>query len=201
MPAEVDPRLSRSIAVRALSKGRLFRFTPAATASHLDRSVTVAVRLDSRNSQPIIVRGALVHSELALAAAAPGLAPPGYSLGAARGYKSFAQNPAQNTGAADPRGTEIPDLQSFRPSPGVRDDPSRFNTRIALEGHDKPGRAPHTFEGLVDPSLDLGGSYRVTRNLNVTAGVRYSTQHDRLLPLTDGRNDSQAVYVGTQFRF
>jgi len=35
----------------------------------------------------------------------------------------------------------------------------------------------------------------------VTAGVRYSQERDRLGPLTDGTQDSQAVYLGTQFRF
>ena len=48
---------------------------------------------------------------------------------------------------------------------------------------------------------DVGGAYRVTRNLDVTAGVRYSQDRERLKPLTDGKQDSQAVYVGTQFRF
>ena len=49
--------------------------------------------------------------------------------------------------------------------------------------------------------MDLGGSYRLTRNFDVTAGVRYSSERDRLRPLTDGKQDSQAVYVGTKFRF
>jgi hypothetical protein len=31
--------------------------------------------------------------------------------------------------------------------------------------------------------------------------VRYSQERERLRPLTDGKQDSQAVYVGTQFRF
>jgi hypothetical protein len=35
----------------------------------------------------------------------------------------------------------------------------------------------------------------------VTGGVRYKIQHDRLEPLTDQRRDSQAVYIGTAFRF
>jgi len=47
----------------------------------------------------------------------------------------------------------------------------------------------------------LGGSYSVTRNLDVTAGVRLKNERDRMAPLTDSRQDSQAVYVGTQFRF
>ena len=49
--------------------------------------------------------------------------------------------------------------------------------------------------------FDLGGSYSVTRNLAVTAGVRYKSEDQRLPRLTDNRRDSQAVYVGTAFRF
>jgi len=41
----------------------------------------------------------------------------------------------------------------------------------------------------------------VTRNVAVTAGVRYSSERDRIAPLTDTTQDSQAVYVGTRFRF
>ena len=48
--------------------------------------------------------------------------------------------------------------------------------------------------------VELGGSYRVSKNLDVTAGVRYSSD-DRLGPLTNEQRDNQAVYVGTQFRF
>ena len=50
-------------------------------------------------------------------------------------------------------------------------------------------------------SLDVGGSYSVTRNLDVTAGVRYKSDRDRLERLRDDRRDSQALYVGTAFRF
>jgi hypothetical protein len=41
----------------------------------------------------------------------------------------------------------------------------------------------------------------LTRNLDVTGGVRYKIQEDRLQPLADNRRDSQAVYIGTAFRF
>ena len=89
---------------------------------------------------------------------------------------------------------------SAYPDPASGGDPSRFAPRVVLDEREKTGRAPRTFEQS-DQSVDLGGSYRVTRNLNVTAGVRYSPERDRLLPLTDGKQDNQAVYVGTQFRF
>jgi len=49
-------------------------------------------------------------------------------------------------------------------------------------------------------SVDLGGAYSLTRNLDVTAGVRYRSDRDRLTQ-ADARRDSQAVYVGTAFRF
>jgi hypothetical protein len=35
----------------------------------------------------------------------------------------------------------------------------------------------------------------------VTGGVRYNIERDRLTTLQDDRRDSQAVYVGTAFKF
>ncbi len=50
-------------------------------------------------------------------------------------------------------------------------------------------------------SLDMGGSYSLTRNLDVTAGVRYRSDRERLARIDDDRRNSQAVYLGTAFRF
>ncbi len=197
IPAEVDPRLARSITVRALSKGRSFRFTPAAVPNGMDRSVvTVAVRLNNGNAQSLALRHTTSGENVAAGTALP-IAPTAYSLGAARGYRSFAQSAVPATPI---RQLDAPNLASYRPKPGVASTPSRFAPAIVLDEREKTGRAPRTFEQS-DRQVDLGGSYRVTRNLNVTAGVRYSSDRDRLRPLTDGRQDSQAVYVGTQFRF
>lgn len=197
MPAEVDPRLARSISVRALSKGRAFRFTPAATSSRLDRSVTVAVRLDASSARRVML-GTKQGANEVVSGGAFGIAPAGYSLGSARGYRSF----AQSSGAIETRKGDIPDLAAFKPSTATtKGDPGRFSPRIALDEKEKLGRSPRTFEQN-DQTVDVGGSYRLSRNLNVTAGVRYSSSdRDRLLPLTDGRQDNQAVYVGTQFQF
>jgi hypothetical protein len=197
-PSEVDPRLGRSITVRALSKGRLFRFTPAATPSQLDNAViTVAVRLPG-NGTALAMRSAAPSVDVAPSGLR--IAPTAYSLGTARGYRSF----AENLGAAaktDIRKLEMPDLASYQPRGEVgKGDPSRFTPRVVLDERETAGRSPRTFEQN-DQTVDLGGSYRVTGNLNVTAGVRYQSERDRLVPLTDGSQDSQAVYVGTQFRF
>jgi len=196
VPAEVDPRLARSITVRALSAGRSFRFTPAAMPNGTDRSVvTVAVRLGDTGAPSLALRQP--NGDAASTGTALRIAPTAYSLGAARGYKSFAQNAAPSSPV---RQLEAPDLSSYQPKAGVAEASSRFAPNIALDEREKTGRSPRTFEQS-DQQVDLGGSYRVTRNLNVTAGVRYSSDRDRLRPLTDGRQDSQAVYVGTQFRF
>lgn len=197
VPAEVDPRLSRSITVRALSKGKMFRFTPGATPNRSNDSVvTVAVRMGSH--LPALAVRRTASADVATSASGVAIAPTAYSLGSARGYRGFAQStpPAQ----ASFRQMDVPDLASYKPKPGVAPDNSRFEPRIALDEREKTGRSPRTFEQS-DQQVDLGGAYRVTRNLDVTAGVRVTSDRDRLRPTTDGRQDNQAVYVGTQFRF
>lgn len=198
-PASVDPKLAKLVADRGTSAGRLMRFTPAGAANRPDRSVTVAVRIDDETARAISV-----HTAIGAAKGEPGkgtvlITPTRYDLGVARGYRSFAQPLTQQT---ELRKIDMPDLSTF--DSGQSDSaskPSRFSARIALEESGNAGRAPRTFEAIDAQRVDVGGSYRLTRNLNVTAGVRYSQERDRLAPLTDGKQDSQAVYVGTQFRF
>lgn len=185
--ARVDPRLARSISVRALGAGQTFRFTPGAAPNRLDRSVTVAVRVDGNRARPAVTDSGGF-----------GIAPTAYSLGVSRGYKSFAQS---NKAGSELRRIELPDLASFKPSTGAKAPPSRFTPRIALDGREPAGRSPRTLQGQPEEMVDLGGSYRLTRNINVTAGVRSTSDRDRLAPLSDGRKDNQAVYVGTQFKF
>lgn len=196
-PASVDERLASQITVRALNNGRLFRFTPAGTETRPNRSVTVAVRLDSQSARAFSVRSALSDAAGKAGASPVRIAPVAFNLGMARGYSSFA---ASSTTLHDLQRIDMPDLAKFKKATPASA-PSRFAPRIEAEGRDQAGRAPRTLEGQGNYQLDLGGSYRLTRNLNVTAGVRYSPERDRLLPLTDGKQDNQAVYVGTQFRF
>ncbi len=203
-PASVDGRLAAKISVNALSRGRLFKFTPADGDGRGGRAVTVAVRVDAESARAVSVRQNLA----AVAAAQPGvaplrIAPTAFNLGVARGYESFAPKLAKTIAVPELKKLDMPDLASFKPSKGTATtkDAGRFAPRIALDDVAKPGRLPRTLEGQGDYSVDVGGSYRVTRNLNVTAGVRYNSERDRVVPLTDAAQDSQAVYVGTQFRF
>ena len=102
--------------------------------------------------------------------------------------------------ATDTRKSDTPDLVKFSLAQTASNDPARFSPRIVLDQKEATGRAPRTFSSSAD-QVDLGGAYRLGRNIDVTAGVRYSQERDRLRPLTDGKKDSQAVYLGTQFRF
>jgi hypothetical protein len=198
-PASVDPALVRLVSERATAKGRLMRFTPAGAANRPDRSVTVAIRVDAETARAISVRTAVAaaRGEAGRGLGALALGSTRYNLGVARGYKSFAQPVV----APEPQRLEIPDLASFAPKKDTASLPGRFNPRIAI---DTKGSLPATsglIEGPAKKTVNVGGSYRVLRNLDLTAGVRYSQDRDRLNPLTDGRQDSQAVYIGTQFRF
>lgn len=196
VPGKMDPRLARSIAVRALAKGQLFRFTPAATPLRPERVVTVAVQFDPSRGRSILVRAPSGGENPAPVASSMGIAPMAYNLGVARDYKSFAPTGGGKSGKLD-----IPDLGAFTVKPSAQGGDPRIAPRIVLDERANVGRAPRTFEGDGEQTVDLGGSYRVGRNLNVTAGVRYSQERDRLRPVDANKKDDQAVYVGTQFRF
>ena len=202
-PAGADPELAEKVA--AIMGEDALRFTPASKAStKRDRTVNFAVRVDHATARSLSGRKPL--ETLGTTSATGGVlavAPTRYNLGIARGYQSFAQPARSVSAAAVAEGLSditMPDLAKFDTK---RDDgkPSRFQSHIALEQDDLAGSAPRTLEGAGTQRVDLGGSYRLSRNLDVTAGVRIKQDRDRLGPLTDGIEDDQAVYVGTQIRF
>lgn len=198
-PASVDPRLAAFVAERNSQSTRLMGFTPAGIAEHARRSVTVAVRVDEDAAQAISVRSAIdAAREQVAGESGVRIAPTRFTLGVARGYQRFARPtaPALSSTLSD---AAIPDLADFRPSPGAKEEPSRFAARIDSEVQAKPAAAPRIAPAQ---TVDLEGSYRLTRNLDVTAGVRYSQDRNRPTPLAEPtKQDSQAVYIGTQFRF
>ena len=196
-PTAASPLLARPMTVPGLTRGQLFRFTPAGNTTRPDRSVTVAVRVDPQGTGAITVQapGGLFGSGLGKLR----IAPTAYSLGVSRGFQNFVI-------PGELRRNDNPDLAAFKLGPKATgnspDEPSRLAARLALDQREKLGRAPRTLEAGGEQSVDFGGSYRLTRNIDVTAGVRYSQDRDRLVTVVpDGQKDSQAVYVGTQFRF
>ena len=199
-PAGVDPELAARVA--AVIGEDALRFTPASKPRPLrERTVNFAVRVDRNIAGSISGRSPReALAPIVGAESTSPLAATRYNLGVARGYQSFTQ--PTRSAASVPTGIReiaMPDLSTYRSdSP---DEPSRFQSRIALEQQGRAGTSPRTLEGAGSQRVDLGGSYSLSRNLDVTAGVRLSQDRDRLAPLTNGVEDDQAVYVGTQIRF
>jgi hypothetical protein len=198
-PASVDPKLARFVAERATGTAHMMRFTPAGVAERGKRSLTVAVRVGDESAQAIQVRSAIATAQDQMSGASGvRIVSARYNLGLARGYQSFAQPTVLSKKLSD---AAIPDLSSFKPAP-LQAEQSRLVSRVELAREEKPGVTPRTREALGEQSLDVATSYRLTRNLDVSAGVRYSQDRDRIAPAAEPTpQDSQAFYVGTQFRF
>jgi hypothetical protein len=77
----------------------------------------------------------------------------------------------------------------------------RFSGTVKAAADRPLSSAPRLVEDAPSYSVDLGGSYALTRSLAVTAGVRYRSDRERFVKVDDDRRDSQAVYLGTAFRF
>ncbi len=200
-PARVDPELAKRVAAIMGEEG--LRFTPANNAAIRpgERTVTIAVRVDDATARAITVRGAIDSvGTRKTRGDTLAVAPTSYNLGIARGYQSFAQ-PTRTEVPVGLRDVDMPDLSTFKSGSHKVDKPSRFSSRIAVENEGDMGRAPRTLEGAGEQRVDVSTSYRVVGNLGVTAGFRVSQDRNRLNPLTDGVEDDQAVYVGTQLKF
>lgn len=216
-PGSADPDVAELIAQSSGGQAQMVRFTPARNSSSLAaRSITVSVRVDQQTAQSLAGTSSALAglSDTDGSLGGIGVSPMRYNLGLARGYGRFAQSSAQiaaPSAIAAQSGNssrlsstlsdaEIPDLASFVPQSGARNEDSRFAARVELD-EGTPVAASNARETVSDQLLDVGGSYRLTNNLDITAGVRIEQDRD-IVPLPEvDQQDSQAVYIGTQFRF
>ena len=186
-PAAADTRVA-AIYARAGLANSGFRFTPATTSRPGSQAVTVAVRAVSTAAKPEPVRAST---------ASVSITPVAYNLGMAVGWKRFAiaGDVARVDMAGMPGSREKLDV-------GVSYNTSKWSGRLQV-GQDRPTDiVSANLTGGRSVNFDLGGSYALTKNLDVTAGLRYKAeQRDRLQLVDDGRRDSQAVYIGTAFKF
>lgn len=187
-PAAGDPRVAALYARAGLAQGG-FRFTPAGAAKPGSQAVTVAVRAATTPKASL--------TRVTATAQTVSIAPIAYSLGMGVGWKRFAVagDMARLDMAGMPGSREKIDL-------GISYNAPKWSGRIQV-GQDRPIDSPSAnLTGGRSVSLDLGGSYSIARNLDLTAGVRYrDEQRDRLQIIDDGRRDSQAVYIGTAIKF
>ncbi len=187
-PTIKDPRLAAAYAKIAASASRQgFRFTPTSGSLSGQRSITVMVRASNdgmavtRTIDPVDIK------------------PVAFSLNGAHNWRKFALPETTGRKALDPVPVEtIVDSKNFSLDDGKK---TRFSTKMIVETRREPGER-NAAAVEKDYSLDLASSYSLTRNLNVTAGIRYNNSvAGRLTPMTDDRQDSQAVYLGTVFKF
>ena len=193
-PAGADPRLAAAFASRG-PEARGYRFTPAASKDRPSQ-LRVAVRTSdstkltgNRSAESVTKAPATVSS----------LNPTSYNLGVAVGWKDFAvSSDVSKRDSVDPR---IADRESALV--GVSYNLKRFTGRVSVAADRDMNRVAPALRPTETYSLDVGGAVKITDRLAVTGGVRYRIDQDRIDDpgQQDNRRDSQAVYVGTAFKF
>ena len=188
-PANADPKLAAALGGRNLQLTD-FKFTPA-PAKGRPSQVRVAIR--ARSNAPAATRLA----EAAAPSAVTSLTPTSYNLGVAVGWRRFAV-------AGD-----VAKVKDANPAIGGRETAivgvsyslKKFTGRVAVGADRTAGNPLPALRKRDQYSLDVGGSYSLSRRVALTGGVRYNVEKDRVSALTDERRDSQAVYVGTAVKF
>lgn len=188
-PAVSDPRLAAMMNRRGTAVGSDFRFTPASG----DRGRQVRVAIRSRSNTPAVNAAAPAPTAPSIA-----IAPSAYNLGVSLGWRRFA---ISGDIAQSDRGAIAGTRESTQVGMSYRAT-RRLTGRVAV-GSERAEGAQRIITGEEAYSVDAGASFSIARNVDLTAGARYRIQRDDRLEAVvgDQRRDSQAVYVGTAFRF
>ena len=191
-PAVSDPRLAALLARRGSGLNGDFSFTPASTSGDRSRRVQVAIR-----ARAVTMADAQRATGPTSATPITAITPSSYNLGVSVGWRRFAIS-------GDLAQSDAGLIQGTRESAqiGMSYRATRHITgRVAVAAERAQGDQRLLVEDQA-VQLDVGGAYSIARNVDVTAGARYRIARDRVEPLAgDDRRDSQAVYVGTAFRF
>ena len=186
-PATADPKLAAAFANRGNALAD-FKFTPAAPKGRSSQ-VRVAIRA---HTEPGIRPTDGAASTVGL------VTPASYNLGVSVGWRRFAV-----TG-------DVAKVRTIGLAAGGRDLAvvgvnyslnKRITGRVAALSERSDGSQPPALGRDKAYALDVGGAYALSRNIALTGGVRYKVDRERETALKDTRRDSQAVYVGTAFKF
>ena len=188
-PATADPKLAAAFANRPSAAD--FKFTPAAPKG---RPSQIRVAIRARASDP--ARSGDLASATSPAIGA--VTPASYNLGVAVGWRRFAV-----TGeVAKTRSGNLVLGGQETAVVGVNYSLNRRITgRVAASAERSDSSRAAALGSEKGYAVDVAGAYNITRNIAVTGGVRYKIDQDRTATLQDERRDSQAVYVGTAFKF
>lgn len=193
-PAGVDSRLAARLDREAVS-GSNFRFTPAGLNRRGSNVLTVAARADAGNA--VSIRSAIAQAGSGNTVR---LNNSNYQLTASRGWQGF-RLPANAVQVQQPRLAAMVGQNSFKLDDQSKKKPSRFNTDVSVGKVDNAAPNPRGSAAAGDYAFNVGGSFSISRRIDVTAGVRYASERDRLMPAANSSPDSEAVYVGTKIRF
>jgi hypothetical protein len=197
-PVGVDRRLAERLRKDEMQQQAMrqpaFPFTPAGLGNRASDTLTVAARADVGNA--VTMRNTLAQME-AGSGSTLRLNNSNYQLTAARGWQAFTL-PA--TTVEQPRLSDMLGKGSFRLDDGAPKKPSRFNTDVKVDGAHGAAPSPRGSAAAGDYNVNVGGSFRVAKGVDVTAGVRYSRDNDRVDPVAT-QADDEAVYVGTKIKF
>lgn len=197
-PSGVDSKLAAKFGAMPGSADGRFPFTLANADTNRNRTIIVAARANSRlTAGAVSVRSAIAASEPGVGTGVR-LSTVDYRLTASKGWQGFALPSAPKLSA------KVPLIElgkgNFRLDEAAKK-PSKFSTNIKLDQNRETAPPARGSAAAGDYKLDVGGSFSISRKIDVTAGVRYASENDRVLPTADNRKDSEAVYVGTKIRF
>ena len=194
-PAGIDSRLAERMRSNA-ARSTAFPFTPAGLNSRTSNTLTVAARADGSNA--VSVRNAMAKLD-AGGGTTLRLNNSSYQLTTKRGWQAFN---LPSTAVDQPRLDGMLGKGTFRLDDNSKKKPSRFGTDVKVAS---PRGATPSLRGSEaaagDYSVNVGGSFRVAKGVDVTAGVRYSRDSDRVDLATSAQADNEAVYVGTKIKF
>ena len=197
----LHPRRLRSAARRRARPPRRcqleqrFRFTPA-TASRRRAAEAVRVAVRARADTPADRRPPMPGRALASAGHRDHARAPTISASRSAGAASpFPATSPRSDGGTDPGRARIgPGRHELLADPPLHR-PRRGRRRA------RRGRASGIIAEDQAYPLDVGGAYRIARNIDVTARRPLPHLPRPARAAADDRRDSQAVYIGTAFRF
>lgn len=207
-PSGVDSNLAKLHEQRVSdqksgSDNELFRFTPAGLDKITNRTLTVAARTNTDAPKAVEFKTNLVENSVGknnLAA----LKTTKYSLKQDKGWKGFQLAALPKVAVTDTVGTLnriSTDITNFKLNDDKDNKPSKFQSTMRIAKPTEAAPSPLGNAAGEDYVLSLGGSFSISKRIDLTAGVRYDRQNDIPLASSDDREDSEAVYVGTKIRF